>query len=71
MQAGVMFGAVDAVEGTVRRIRQELGTGARVIATGGLASLVAHHTRVIEAVEPTLVLEGIRLIAERTRQAKA
>jgi type III pantothenate kinase len=67
MQAGVMYGAVDSVEGTVRRIRQELGTNARVIATGGLAGLIARNASVIEAVEPSLVLDGIRLIWERVR----
>jgi len=67
MQAGVMFGAVDAVEGMVRRIRTELGTPARVIATGGLSSIIALYTDVIEACEPALVLEGIRLIWERVR----
>jgi type III pantothenate kinase len=67
MQAGVMYGAVDAVEGTVRRIRLELGTPARVIATGGLAKVLAPHAPVIEKVEPTLVLDGIRMIWERNR----
>ena len=68
MQAGIMFGSVDAVEGIVRRIRKELGADARVIATGGLAPVIARHTPVISAIEPTLVLEGVRLIVERTRQ---
>ena len=53
--------------GTVRRIRQELGTNAKVIATGGLAGLIAQNTPAIEAVEPSLVLDGIRLIWERVR----
>ncbi len=59
MQAGVMFGAVDAIEGIVRRIRQELGTDARVIATGGLSAVIAEHTATISAVEPSLVLDGL------------
>lgn len=67
MQAGIMFGAVDTVEGMVRRIGRELGTSPRVIATGGLAEIMARHTTVIEACEPALVLEGIRLICERSR----
>jgi type III pantothenate kinase len=65
IQSGLMFGTVDTVEGIVRRIRQELGAPAKVIATGGLAPVLAGHTGVIEAVEPALVLEGIRLITER------
>ncbi len=68
MQAGVLFGAVDATEGIVKRIRAELGKPARVIATGGLAKIIATHTAVIEAVEPSLVLDGIRLILERLKK---
>jgi type III pantothenate kinase len=49
MQSGVMFGAVDAVEGAIRRISAELGTKPKVIATGGLAGIVAARTTVIEA----------------------
>jgi type III pantothenate kinase len=64
IQAGLLYGTVDMVEGIVRRIRTELGAPARVIATGGLSSVVADHTNIIEAVEPALVLEGIRMIVE-------
>jgi type III pantothenate kinase len=68
MQSGIMFGTVDSVEGIVRRIRAELGAEAKVIATGGLSAIVAQHTSVITALEPTLVLEGIRLIVGRARR---
>jgi type III pantothenate kinase len=70
MQAGIMFGAVDAVEGIVRRIRSELGSEAKVVATGGLSALIARHTPLIEALEPSLVLDGIRLICERIARSK-
>jgi type III pantothenate kinase len=56
------------VEGTVRRILAELGTPARVIATGGLSDAIAGKTKVIEACEPSLVLEGVRLIYERVKK---
>ena len=65
MQAGIMFAAADAIEGMVRRIRSELGAQARVIATGGLSTIVAPYCPSIESVEPSLVLDGIRLICER------
>lgn len=68
MQAGVMFGTVDAVEGTIRRIAAELGQKPRVIATGGLAGIIARHTTVIEACEPSLVLDGIRMVVERVKE---
>ncbi len=67
MQAGIMFGAVDAVEGMIKRIREELGSKPKVIATGGLAAVIAQHTSVIEACEPSLVLDGVRLIYDRVR----
>lgn len=68
MQAGIMFGAVDAIEGIVRRIQKELGVHCRVIATGGLSGVIANHTSIIEAVEPSLVLDGIRLIYGKVKQ---
>ena len=70
MQSGIMFGAVDAVEGIVRRIKKELGSEAKVIATGGLSTVIAKHTDIIEASEPSLVLEGIRLIYDRVKGNK-
>ncbi|MDH4069672.1 MAG: type III pantothenate kinase [Ignavibacteria bacterium] len=66
IQAGLMIGTVESVEGIVRRIREEIGHQAGVIATGGLAPVIAKHTDIIQAIEPSLVLEGIRLIVERT-----
>ncbi len=69
MQAGVVIGGIEAMEGIVRRIRNELGSPAKVIATGGLSQQVASLSPVITACEPYLVLEGVRLIVERLRSA--
>ena len=55
------------VEGLVRRMRAELGEQARVVATGGLAELIAAETDVIEVVEPNLTLIGLRMIYEMNR----
>ncbi len=65
MQAGLLFGAVEEMEGLCRRIRQELGEEAKVIATGGLSPIIAQHSQMIAAVEPFLVLEGLRILFER------
>jgi type III pantothenate kinase len=62
IQSGLVFGYAGLVEGLVKRIRDELGRSARVIATGGLAELIAAETGVIDAVEPNLTLLGLRLI---------
>jgi type III pantothenate kinase len=60
IQAGLVYGAVGQTEELVRRIRSVLGDDARVIASGGLAPVVAAETSVIERVEPHLVLQGLR-----------
>ena len=67
MQSGLVWGFAALVDGLVKRIQAELGGHARVIATGGLAGLIAAETDAIEAVEPDLVLVGLRLIYERNR----
>ena len=68
MQSGILLGYVGLVEGMVARMRDELGEPAmRVIATGGLARMLAPQTRVIHAVEPDLILHGLRLIFEMNR----
>jgi type III pantothenate kinase len=64
MQAGIIYGFTAQVEGMVARIRRELGDNARVIATGGMAGLVAAETRVIEQVDQRLMLEGLQMIYE-------
>src|SRR3990172_1476737 len=60
MQSGILFGYVGLVEGMGARIKQELGGSARVLATGGLADVVARETRVIEVVDHHLTLTGLR-----------
>ncbi len=62
IQSGLVWGFVAQVEGMVGRMVAELGGNARVVATGGQASLVAGLTKVIEATDPLLTLEGLRLI---------
>jgi type III pantothenate kinase len=66
IRAGLVFGAADAVDGMVRRIRAEWPTGEvpKVIATGGLAALVAKYSAEIEEVHPDLTLQGLRIAAE-------
>ncbi len=67
MQAGVYYGFVGQVEGIVALMRRELGGQAKVIATGGLAVVIAPATNAIDVVEPMLTLEGLRIIYERNR----
>jgi type III pantothenate kinase len=64
MQSGLLFGYVSMVEGMVARFRSELGSGMKVIATGGLAEVVAKETKAIDVIAPWLTLDGLRMIWE-------
>ncbi len=61
LQAGIVFGFVGQTEALVARMRAAIGEDARVVATGGLADVVARRTETIDAVEPHLVLQGLSL----------
>jgi type III pantothenate kinase len=65
MQAGIIFGYAGQVDGIVRRICKEFNVQPRVIATGGLAELIAGESETIEKVDPLLTLEGLRIVYER------
>ena len=62
LQSGLVYGFAGQVDGIVKRIRGEIGDSARVVATGGLADLIAPNSETIELVDPHLTLEGLRLI---------
>lgn len=60
LQSGIVYGFVGQTEALVARIRAELGVEAKVVATGGMAAVVARHTKTIHAVNPHLSLYGLR-----------
>jgi len=68
MQSGVIFGHVGLIEGMIQRIEQELGSKAKVIATGGQAYFLAQEIPAIEMVNPDLTLIGLRLIYEMNKE---
>ena len=64
MQSGLLFGYVSMVEGMVSRFRSELGSDMKVIATGGMAEVIAKETQVVDHIAPWLTLDGLRIIWE-------
>lgn len=67
IQSGLIFGYAGLVDGIVERIKSELGDQTKVIATGGLAGLIALESKTIEKIDEHLPLKGLWLIYERNR----
>ncbi len=67
MQSGIVFGYIGLIEGLINRIQAELDEKAKVVATGGFATLMARATDLIDEVNPDLTLIGLRLIYNMNR----
>ena len=67
LQSGLVYGFAGQVDGIVGRIREELEADAPAVATGGLADLVAPHSRTVERVDPFLTLDGLRMVWDLNR----
>lgn len=67
IRSGIIYGYAAQVDGLVTRIIAELGQEAEVLATGGMASVIAPHTTVIDAIDEDLTLKGLKLLYERNR----
>jgi type III pantothenate kinase len=67
LRSGLVYGFAGQVDGIVDAIRAELGVEAKAVATGGLADLIAPHSRTVSEVVPFLTLDGLRLVWEKNR----
>ncbi len=67
IQSGLYFGYIGLVESLITRIKAEMNCDPKVIATGGLAELIAGDTKMIDQINPYLTLEGLRFIHEMNR----
>ena len=70
MQIGIYWGYVAMMEGLIARLKTEIGGKVTVIGTGGLAALFDKRTKVFDAVEPDLTIQGLSLLYERTAAAR-
>jgi len=68
MQSGIIFGYIELIGGMIRRIEEELGSKAEVVATGGQAYPFAEEIAAIDVINPNLTLVGLRLIYEMNRE---
>ena len=69
MHIGIYWGYIAMIEGLVARMKTEIGRPAKVIATGGLATLFEKQTAVFDAIEPDLTIQGLAMLWERAHIA--
>jgi type III pantothenate kinase len=67
MHIGIYWGYVTMIEGLVARMKAEIGRPARVISTGGLATLFDQHSQVFDVIEPDLTIQGLALLYKRAK----
>jgi type III pantothenate kinase len=67
MQSGLVYGYIGLVDGLVIRMKKEVQTDPYVVATGGLATLIAAHSETINEVDELLTLKGLKIIYDRNK----
>ncbi len=70
IQSGIIFGWAGMIDGLIDRFKVELGGDPKVVATGGLAGVIAPHSRHMQTIWPELTLEGLRLVYEGTTERR-
>jgi len=70
LQSGILFGAAGQIDGVIERIKREIGSRPKVVATGGLAPVLAPVCRNLGTIDQELTIQGLRLLDERVRKAR-
>ena len=70
LRSGIFYGALGQIDTIVKRIKKKLAGKVKVIATGGLASLLANESETIEKIDPGLTLKGLNIIYKRIKDQK-
>lgn len=65
IRAGILFGYASLVNGIVKKMKKEMGGNAKVVATGGWASIITEEAKCVDKIDPYLTLEGLRIIYEK------
>jgi type III pantothenate kinase len=71
MQSGLYFGYAGLVDGVIEQMLEGMSPVSRIVATGGLAPLIADASQYIDAIDETLTLDGLRIVYNRTERASA
>jgi type III pantothenate kinase len=67
MNVGILYGYAGLVDGIITRIKKEMGHEVKVVATGGIAPLIAKETATIDIIDENITLEGLKILYERNR----
>lgn len=68
MQSGLLYGYVGQVDYILRKMKAEIGGKATVVATGGLADVIAQQTKTIDVIDSLLTLEGLQIIYQKNME---
>jgi type III pantothenate kinase len=71
MQSGLYYGYAGLVDGMIEQMLESMGPVSRIVATGGLAPLIAEASQYIDAIDETLTLDGLRIVYNRTERGSA
>jgi type III pantothenate kinase len=70
MQSGIYYGYAGLVDGVIEQMLEGMSPVSRIVATGGLAPLIAEASQYIDAIDQTLTLDGLRIVYERNNRAR-